>query len=143
MSVHLTRDPDGTREAGRLFASALVPGDVVTLSGTLGSGKTHFTMGVCEGLRVTSHVTSPTFTLINEYDAPFGKVAHIDLYRVEKRSEVDELGIEEYFNDTCICLIEWPKCIADLLPPHRWEVHFTYGTADTDREISIAEVGVR
>ncbi len=50
MSVHLTRDPDGTREAGRLFASALVPGDVVTLSGTLGSGKTHFTMGVCESM---------------------------------------------------------------------------------------------
>jgi tRNA threonylcarbamoyladenosine biosynthesis protein TsaE len=140
MSVHLTRDPGGTHEVGRAFASSLVPGDVVALFGTLGSGKTHFTMGVCEGLRVNARVTSPTFTIINEYDAPFGKVAHIDLYRIEKRTEVEGLGIEEYFNDKCICVIEWPEIIADILPLKRWEVRITHVVAEDERQIAIERV---
>ncbi|MEK7670791.1 MAG: tRNA (adenosine(37)-N6)-threonylcarbamoyltransferase complex ATPase subunit type 1 TsaE [Bacteroidota bacterium] len=138
MKTYLTRSPQHTIDLGNVFAARLKPGDIVTLTGNLGSGKTKFVVGVCEGLRVHGHVASPTFTFINEYNAPFGKVVHIDLYRINKRSEIDELGIEEYFNDNCICLIEWPEMIPDMLPPTRFEVKIEYGSNDNEREISIA-----
>ena len=84
------------------------------------------------------HATSPTFTMINEYEAPFGKVVHIDLYRINAPSELRELGIEEYLNDRCICLIEWAETIAVLLPPARFDVSIGYGASDFERVISIS-----
>ena len=140
MTTSRTRSPQETLDLGKSFAATLTPGDVVTLKGNLGSGKTQFVAGVCNGLNVRGHISSPTFTLINEYDAPFGKVVHIDLYRIDKRSEVAELGIEEYFTETCICLIEWPEMIAEMLPPKRFEVTITYGEGDNDRMFRIDEV---
>ena len=140
MKAYLTRSPHETIDLGKSFAAQLKPGDVVTLTGNLGSGKTQFVVGMCEGLHVHGHVGSPTFTLINEYDASFGKVVHIDLYRINKRSEVDGLGIEEYFNDSCICLIEWPELILDLLPPKRFDMRIEYGSTDNERLISLEEV---
>lgn len=140
MSSFLTRSPEETIELGRTFAATLKPGDVVTLTGNLGSGKTQFVAGVCKAMHVSAHVASPTFTIINEYTAPFGKVVHIDLYRISKQSELVELGIEEYFDDSCICLIEWPELISHLLPPKRIDVRFEYGMGDNDRQISIDEV---
>lgn len=139
MRTYRTRSPRETVEVGRTFAAQLKPGDCVALSGTLGSGKTQFVIGVCEGLQARSHATSPTFTFINEYNAPFGTVVHIDLYRIEKVSELDELGVEEYFNDRCICLIEWPEVIADRLPPRHYAVQFQHGATENEREISIRE----
>ena len=103
-------DTADTRRRRRPWRSVAVlpagspPGDVVGLIGELGSGKTQFVSGVCEGLGVTVRVTSPTFTLINEYPAPAGNVVHIDLYRIDTGAELAELGIEEYFNDRNICL---------------------------------------
>jgi tRNA threonylcarbamoyladenosine biosynthesis protein TsaE len=105
----LSRSAEETEAAGRAFAGRLVPGDVVALTGTLGSGKTRFVAGVCDGLGVSGHIASPTFTIINEYPAPFGLVAHIDMYRIRNLNEVADLGVEEYFNSRCICLIEWVK----------------------------------
>jgi tRNA threonylcarbamoyladenosine biosynthesis protein TsaE len=135
-----TTAPEETVALGRQFAQQLRPGDVVALSGNLGSGKTHFISGVCEGLGVRMHATSPTFTLINEYDAPFGKVVHIDLYRINKAAALRDLGIGEYFNDRCICLIEWPEVMAELLPSRRFDVHIEYGASDSERLISVEEV---
>lgn len=140
MNAYHTRSPQDTINLGKSFAAQLQPGDIVTLTGNLGSGKTQFVIGVCQGLRVHAHVASPTFTLINEYDAQFGKVVHIDMYRINKRSEVDELGIEEYFNESCICLIEWPEIISDMLSPKRFDVKIEYGLDDNERHISINEV---
>ena len=77
-----TTSPGETIDLGRSFAFRLRPGDVVALLGDLGTGKTRFVMGVCEALGARGHIASPTFTLINEYPAPFGIVAHIDLYRI-------------------------------------------------------------
>jgi tRNA threonylcarbamoyladenosine biosynthesis protein TsaE len=133
--------PEETVALGRQFAQQLRPGDVVALSGNLGSGKTHFISGVCEGLNVRMHATSPTFTLINEYDAPFGKVVHIDLYRINTPAELRELGIEEYFNERCICLIEWPEVMAAVLPPRRYDVRIEYGESDNERVIAIEASG--
>ncbi len=135
-----SRSQDETAAIGRSFAASLRPGDVVALYGTLGSGKTRFVAGVCEGLGARTHATSPTFTLINEYPAPFGKVVHIDLYRIESEKELAELGIEEYFTDQCICLIEWADLIRGMLPPRHFEVRLSHGGADSERSIDIREV---
>ncbi len=129
-----------TAALGKAFAQELMPGDVVTLTGNLGSGKTRFVVGMCEGLHAHGHVASPTFTIINEYDAPFGKVVHIDLYRINRRAEIRELGIEEYFTDICICMIEWPELVSDLLPPKRYDIVIDYGEGENDRVISVREV---
>ena len=126
-----------TEAAGRGFAGSLRPGDVVALTGTLGSGKTRFVAGVCGGLGVRGHVTSPTFTLINEYPAEFGVVAHIDMYRINGMKEVADLGLEEYFNSRCICLIEWAETVLDMLPPAHFHVSFAHGGSESERTIQI------
>lgn len=128
-----------TEAAGEAFALRLAPGDVVAVSGTLGSGKTRFIVGVCRGLGVTVNVSSPTFTLINEYPAPFGVVAHADLYRISSGAELVEIGLHEYFREGCITFIEWPDRAADLLPPGSIAVECEHGAADGERIISLPE----
>lgn len=140
MKTFVTSSPGETVALGKSFARDLVPGDVVALFGNLGSGKTQFASGVCEGLGVTMHATSPTFTLINEYGAPFGIVAHVDLYRISSRRELAELGLEEYFHDRCICLIEWAESVLDMLPDHYYLVKVGYGSTELEREVTIQEV---
>jgi tRNA threonylcarbamoyladenosine biosynthesis protein TsaE len=140
MKTFLTHSRQETIELGKSFAQSLSPGSVVGLFGDLGSGKTHFVMGVCEALAVQGHVTSPTFTIINEYPASFGTVVHIDLYRIKSRVEIAELGLEEYFNTMCICLIEWAETALEFLPSHHHIVKMTLGSTDEEREITIQEV---
>jgi tRNA threonylcarbamoyladenosine biosynthesis protein TsaE len=130
-----------TAELGRGFAAALRPGDIVGLIGELGSGKTRFVTGVCEGLGVRGHIASPTFTLINEYPAPFGAVAHIDLYRIGSRSELVELGLEEYFSGSYICLIEWAEKAGEMLPPGSRMIRIELGGGKDERLFSFAESG--
>ena len=77
---------------GQIVRAELHPGDVVALLGDLGSGKTRFVMGVCDALGARGHVASPTFTLINEYPAPFGAVVHVDMYRIGSRGELRNWG---------------------------------------------------
>jgi tRNA threonylcarbamoyladenosine biosynthesis protein TsaE len=137
----LSRSAEETEAAGRAFAARLRPGDVVALTGTLGSGKTRFAAGVCGGLGVRGHVTSPTFTLINEYPAAFGVVAHIDMYRINGMKEVAELGIEEYFNTRCVCLIEWAEAVLGILPPACFHVSFAHGASESERTIQIEGPG--
>ena len=137
MNRIVSRSAGETEAAGTAFAGRLRPGDVVALTGTLGSGKTRFVTGVCRGLGVAARVTSPTFTLINEYPAPFGMVAHIDMYRINGMKEVAELGLEEYFNDRCVCLIEWAEAVLDILPPARFHVAFAHGGTESERTIEL------
>lgn len=141
MTTFVTHSAAETSALGRSFAASLRPGDVVALFGNLGSGKTGFVAGVCQGLGARGHVSSPTFTLINEYAAPFGVVAHIDLYRIGSRAELAELGMEEYFGPGCIALIEWAEEAMDLLPRAHHVVRIRYGEGETDREISIGKAG--
>ncbi len=141
MKRFVTHAPQETVALGKSFAASLKPGDVVALSGNLGSGKTLFVKGVCEGLGAHGHVSSPTFTLINEYPAPFGLVAHVDLYRISTRAELSELGLDEHFNDRTVTLIEWAESIFDLLPAVHYRVKIEAGGVERDREISIRSVG--
>lgn len=106
---HITTDsPDGTRALGRALAGLLRGGEVLGLSGDLGSGKTCFVHGLAEGLEVggKSWVRSPTFTLINEYEGRLSMV-HADLFRVAPGPEMEDLHLEEYFASGSVCVVEW------------------------------------
>ncbi len=138
MTTVRTASREETTALGRSFAARLVPGDVVGLVGELGSGKTRLVIGLCGGLGVEARVASPTFTLINEYPAPFGTVVHADLYRIGSRVELAELGIEEYFNRRCICLIEWAERMHDLLPPGAHIVTIAHGNAPDERVLTFS-----
>ncbi len=104
------------------FAKQLPPGAVVCLRGEMGAGKTVFTGGLCRGLGVCDYVTSPTFTVVNEYDGENIRVYHFDMYRIEDEDELLEIGFEEYLNAGGVCVIEWPQNVERSLPKHRYEV---------------------
>ncbi|MCR5107508.1 MAG: tRNA (adenosine(37)-N6)-threonylcarbamoyltransferase complex ATPase subunit type 1 TsaE [Lachnospiraceae bacterium] len=92
------------------------PGQVYTLTGDLGTGKTVFAQGFSKGLGVTEYVNSPTFTIIQEYDTGVFPVYHFDVYRIGDISEMEETGYEDYFYGDGVCLIEWAKLIEDIIP---------------------------
>ena len=117
----VTQSEKETFELGEKFAENLNTGDVVALFGELGSGKTRMIQGICSGLGVQELVSSPTFTLINQY---YGRVTvyHFDFYRLSSIEEVRNIGSEEYFYNNGVSLIEWADRIADLLPPKRYEI---------------------
>ncbi len=132
----VTSSEDETVMLGRRFASALKAGDVVALYGDLGSGKTQFVKGVCSGIGVTEHVTSPTFTLINEYRKHGGiPVFHLDLYRLRSFDEVLALGLEEYLDDDGVSMIEWAEKAERILPRERYSVRFRVIDGVNRREI--------
>jgi len=120
----ISESREETIKFGKHFSSELRPGDVVAFYGNLGSGKTTLIRGICAGLDVNEVVTSPTFTLINEYHGKF-PVYHFDFYRLSSEMELHDLGVEEYFNGDGICLIEWPEGVHDLLPESHIEIHLT------------------
>jgi len=103
-----TDSPEATRALGRAVGRALRGGEILGLSGDLGSGKTCFVHGLAEGLEVdrNSWVRSPTFTLINEYEGRLPLV-HVDLFRVAPGQEMEDLHLEEYFASGCVCVVEW------------------------------------
>ncbi len=121
----ITWSPEETIALGRQFGNLLRPNDVVALCGPLGSGKTCFSKGVAVGLGVNSmdEIVSPTFILIQELQGriPF---FHIDLYRIEKREEIENLGLEEYWERGGVCLVEWAERAESLLPSGTLTVSF-------------------
>jgi len=110
-----------TFEWGKRLADLLEEGDVVALYGELGSGKTVFAQGVCEGLEVKEYVTSPSFTLIHEYEG-YVRVFHFDFYRLESRQEVEALDMDRYFEAGGISIIEWAERGEAVLPEERISV---------------------
>ena len=136
-----TNGEQETIDLGASFAKTkLKLGDVVALIGELGSGKTRFIKGICSGLGVSEHVSSPSFTIVNEYTSNIGKIFHFDFYRIASPSELSEIGFDDYIYDEGICLIEWADRVKDLLPSNRYDVLFTLGDSDTVREIVINNV---
>ncbi len=110
-----------TVELGKKIGEKLEPNDVVCLTGNLGAGKTTLIQGIAQGLGVADYVTSPTFIIINEYQGrlPF---FHVDLYRLNDVSEVEDLGIEEYFSRGGACVIEWAEKLGQLKPKKSHEI---------------------
>jgi tRNA threonylcarbamoyladenosine biosynthesis protein TsaE len=116
--------PAETEAVGAVLARELRAGDVVTVSGDLGSGKTTFVRGACRALGVTVPVTSPTFTVGHRYPAD-PDVSHLDLYRFQGFSAAEWGDLEPYFQDA-ICFVEWPEAAAGALPPVRVKVRLSH-----------------
>ena len=117
-----THDPEETFEVGRKIGMNAKPGQIYTLTGDLGVGKTVFTQGVAAGLGITEPVNSPTFTIIQEYDDGRLPFYHFDVYRIGDLEEMEEIGYDDYFFGQGICLIEWAELIEEILPEKRIEV---------------------
>jgi tRNA threonylcarbamoyladenosine biosynthesis protein TsaE len=116
--------PAETEAIAATLARKLVGGDVVTVSGELGSGKTTFVRGACRGLGITAHVTSPTFTVGHRYPSD-PDVSHLDLFRFQGVSAAEWGDLEPYFEDA-ICFVEWPEAAAEALPPVRVAVRLSH-----------------
>ena len=113
-----TRSPEETFETGRKLGETAVPGQVFTLMGDLGVGKTVFTQGLARGLEITEPVSSPTFTIVQVYEEGRLPFYHFDVYRIGDVEEMDEIGYEDYFYGDGVCLIEWSSLIREILPEH-------------------------
>ena len=117
-----TNSPEETRQIGREMGAAAQPGDVYTLQGDLGVGKTIFTKGIAEGLAIEEEVSSPTFTIVQEYPAGRIPLYHFDVYRIGDPEEMEEIGFEDYLYGKGVCLIEWADKIAEILPETRTQI---------------------
>jgi tRNA threonylcarbamoyladenosine biosynthesis protein TsaE len=124
-----------TERIAAALAARLLPGDVVTVSGELGSGKTTFVRGACRALGVTAPVTSPTFTIGHRHEGKFD-VSHLDLYRFVDVSAAEWGDLEPYFDDA-IVFVEWPEAGAAVLPSARVEVSLEHAGGDR-RRIALA-----
>lgn len=129
-----THSPEDTIRLAKTFASFLRKKDVIVLSGELGAGKTKFTEGILSYFQLEDEISSPTFTIVNEYDNPSTPIYHFDVYRLEDESEFYEMGGEEYFEDG-ICLIEWGELIQDALPTSHMTIQFQKEEDDNTRTL--------
>lgn len=127
---------EDTMNIAEKLASKFTGGEVVLLNGDLGVGKTVFTKGIALGLNVQDLITSPTFTIVREYDGERLKLYHFDMYRVEDEDELYELGLDEYFNDNSVCVIEWNKIKVKSDKVYTIDIK---RINDTEREIVIDE----
>ena len=118
-----TFSPEETFAFGKWIGENALPGQVYTLVGDLGVGKTVFTQGVAEGLGITEPVNSPTFTIIQEYESGRIPFYHFDVYRISDPEEMYEIGFEEYIEGEGVCFIEWANLIEELLPAQYTEIH--------------------
>lgn len=114
--IYETNSEKETFDIGVNLGKKAKPGQVYCLNGDLGTGKTVISKGFAKGLGVTTHVTSPTFTIINVYDEGRLPFYHFDVYRISDPYEMDEIGYEEYFFGTGVTMVEWSKLIEELMP---------------------------
>lgn len=105
-----------TFELGKKIGEQALPGQVYTLNGDLGVGKTVFTQGVAEGLQITEPVNSPTFTIVQVYDEGRLPFYHFDVYRIGDVEEMEEIGYQDYFYGDGLCIIEWAELIEEIIP---------------------------
>ena len=129
----VTQNPQETIQLGEHFATFVEKGDVFSFVGELASGKTTFIKGILKGLNYNSSVTSPTFTLVNEYDAKYS-VIHIDCYREDNLERWIKLGMNDYMDDRNVVIIEWANKMESLLPVNTIKIQFSHKSI-TSREI--------
>lgn len=116
MRVYETNSAEETLELGKQLGEKAQPGQVFTLIGDLGVGKTVFTQGVARGLQITEPISSPTFTIVQVYEEGRLPFYHFDVYRIGDIEEMEEIGYEDYFYGAGICFIEWANLIEEILP---------------------------
>ena len=132
----VTTSPEETRILGAALAPLLVPGDVISLSGDLGAGKTVFVQGVAAALGVHQRVTSPTFTLVRHLVGRY-PIIHVDVYRLHSFQEVMDLGFDELLDPEAILLVEWGEVVAPLLPRRHLEVELRRRSVEPSEERSL------
>ena len=111
-----TKNAKETFQLGQKIGKKALPGQIYTLNGDLGVGKTVFTQGVASGLEIGEPVNSPTFTILQEYEGGRLPFYHFDVYRLSCEEEMDDIGYEEYFFGDGVCLVEWAELFPDLIP---------------------------
>lgn len=136
----ISRSIKETQEIAKKFSEALKPGDIVALNGDLGVGKTAFTAGLAAGLGISNCVSSPTFTIINEYRNGKTPLYHFDLYRLASEDDLYDIGIDEYIDGIGICVFEWPQ-LAESLAEKYYSVEITkdLSVSEDYRKITITE----
>ena len=136
----LSHSPEETEDIGARLAEQLGPGAVVAFTGDLGAGKTAFTRGLARGLGVPDRVTSPTFTIVNEYEGGRLPLFHFDMYRLGSADELFDIGWEDYLRRGGVCAVEWSENIAGALEPDAVRVDIRRGSSDQERVITVTGV---
>ena len=129
---------------GEKLGSLVNSGDIVCLTGDLGTGKTHFVKGFAKGLNIEEYITSPTFTIVNEYQGRL-KLYHFDVYRVDDPDEIYAIGFDEYIFSSAVSIIEWANLIEELIPEESLRINIVKipKKGDNYREIEISYIGER
>ena len=136
----VTNSERETEELGARLAGRLGPGAVIAFTGDLGAGKTAFTRGLARGLGISDRVTSPTFTIVNEYEGGRLPLFHFDMYRLDSADELFHIGWEDYLARGGICAVEWSENVAEAIEPDAVRVSIRRGDGEDDRILEIEGV---
>ena len=136
----ITHSPEETRALGERLAGALGPGAVVAFTGDLGAGKTAFISGMARGLGIEERVTSPTFTIVNEYEGGRLPLFHFDMYRLGSADELFHIGWEDYLARGGVCAVEWSENVAEAIEDDAVRVDIARGAGENTRIIHIEGV---
>ncbi|MCI8303070.1 MAG: tRNA (adenosine(37)-N6)-threonylcarbamoyltransferase complex ATPase subunit type 1 TsaE [Lawsonibacter sp.] len=139
---YITNSEEETEALGARLAEKLEPGAVVAFTGDLGAGKTAFTRGLARGLSIVQRVTSPTFTIVNEYEGGRLPLFHFDMYRLSSSDELFDIGWEDYLARGGVCAVEWSENVADALEEGAIFVEMRRGGNSTQRVIGIKGASV-
>lgn len=135
---HLVMNEVELIEWGERLGAESHPQLVIALTGELGAGKTTLAQAICRGYGVTQPVTSPTYALIHEYAAPRSPVFHIDLYRIERKEDLEQLGWSDIVNSNALVIVEWPERADDLLPADHLPIALDYAPGRPDHRVLLA-----
>lgn len=138
--TYVTNSPEETEALGQRLAERLQAGDVIAYTGDLGAGKTAFTRGLARGLGISERVTSPTFTIVNEYLGGRLPLFHFDMYRLGSADELYDIGWEDYLTRGGVCAVEWSEIVADALEEGVIRVDIRQGEEENQRRITIEGV---
>lgn len=130
---------ESTKKIGEIIGEKLFNGAILCLNGDLGAGKTTLTKSIAKALKIDEDITSPTFTIVNEYTEGSIPLYHFDVYRIGEPDEMYDIGFDEYINSDGVCIIEWSSIIRDILPKERLEINLNY--SGTGREMEIISYG--
>jgi tRNA threonylcarbamoyladenosine biosynthesis protein TsaE len=134
-NIFKTKSENETKNVGVELGKKLRGGEVIIFFGDLGAGKTAFTKGLCEGLGIDAEVTSPTFSLVNEYKGA-KNLCHFDMYRIETEEELESIGFYDYLQDENVIAIEWAENVLDFLPEWDYEIHIEKNSTN-ERTVTI------
>ncbi len=139
--VVVTTSAAQTQDLAAALAAMALPGDLVLLAGEMGAGKTAFAQGYARGLGISDQVTSPTFTIVQEYSGGRLGMHHLDVYRLETLREVADLGLSEMLDEDAVMLVEWGDAVLPALPDQYLELRISFGADDDERRIELRGVG--